>query len=90
MQRHLSKNKLTSGKSFTDKSKAVRGLVLVLVLLLHPTSSHVPSVFIFTQSLRGQDYVDDGDSDNYGDDDDGEVKTMLANKRFSSCFFTQL
>ena len=56
------------------------------VLLLHPTSSHVPSVFIFTQSLRGQHYFDDGDVDDDDDDDDGEVKTMLAYERFSGCF----
>ena len=43
------------------------------VFLLHPTSSHVPSVFIFTQSLRGQHYFDDGDSDDNGDHNDFQV-----------------
>ena len=42
------------------------------MFLLHPTSSHVPSVFIFTQSLRGQHYFDDGDGDDDGKNDDDD------------------
>ena len=49
------------------------------VLLLNPTSSPVPSVFIFTQSLRGQHYFDDGDGDDDDDDADADDIYIVMN-----------